>query len=186
VAPPHPEEYTAWIQQISTPCDAFCKVGNTPKEHRLHSDIQKHDRLFYFTTCGWMMWNWLASGATLMLYDGNPVVDDGNILWDFADQEGITHFGTSAKHGGVVIHGRSDATLNPGGVRIGTAEIYRQVEKLFPAKILQVSDIPRTKSGPLVNGQTVTNVASLANPLALEQFRDRPELRRYRKRVILS
>jgi len=250
------------------------------KEHRLHADVREGDRLFYFTTCGWMMWNWqvsaLASGATLMLYDGNPFVDDGRILWDYAQNERFTHFGTSAKyietlaksglspaethdlsslramfstgsplapesfdfvyqniksdlhlasisggtdivscfvlgnpmlpvwrgeiqcaglgmeveiwsedgsrqsegkgelvctnafpsmptgfwgdadgakyraayferfpevwchgdycektaHGGYVIHGRSDATLNPGGVRIGTAEIYRQVEKL--------------------------------------------------------
>lgn len=139
------------------------------------------------------------------------------------------------EHGGVVIHGRSDATLNPGGVRIGTAEIYRQVEKLsevvesvvigqawqgdlrvvlfvklregieltaelverirltirehttprhVPAKILQVADIPRTKSGKIVelavrnvvHGQAVTNVEALANPQALDQFRSRPEL----------
>ena len=58
------------------------------KEHRLHSDIKAGDRLFYFTTCGWMMWNWLvsglASGATLLLYDGSPFHPDGNILFDFA------------------------------------------------------------------------------------------------------
>ncbi len=250
------------------------------KEHQLHSDIKPGDCVFYFTTLGWMMWNWLvtalASGATLMLYDGSPFAPDGNILFDYADAEGITFFGTSAKyidalrkagqrprdthdlstvhtlastgsplvpeafdyiydaikadmhlasvsggtdicacfvmgnpnlpvwkgeiqgpalgmatdvfdpdgkpvrgekgelvctrpfpsmpikfwndpgnekyhdsyfaryeniwhhgdfaewtrHGGMIIHGRSDATLNPGGVRIGTAEIYRQVEKM--------------------------------------------------------
>lgn len=250
------------------------------KEHRLHSDIKPDDRVFYFTTCGWMMWNWLvsalATGATLLLYDGSPFYPDGTILFDYADAEGMTFFGTSAKyidalkkgglapagthrlerlrtmastgsplvaegfeyvygnikrdlhlasisggtdiiscfvlgnprlavwpgeiqtagfglavdvygddgrplaagtgdlvctqpfpcmpigfwndpdgtkykaayfeqipgvwthgdwmektaHGGFIIHGRSDATLNPGGVRIGTAEIYRQVEKL--------------------------------------------------------
>lgn len=254
------------------------------KEHQLHSDINKDDRAFYFTTCGWMMWNWLvtglASGACLMLYDGSPMYPDGNVLFDFVDKHKATFFGTSAKfldalnkagykpkethdlsslktiastgsplvhegfdyvyddiksdvhlasisggtdivscfvlgnpispvyrgeiqsaglgmdidvfdadghslpsgagelvckvafpsmpigfwkdddgqryhdayfnsfdniwshgdwcswteHGGMIIHGRSDATLNPGGVRIGTAEIYRQVEKLTEIK----------------------------------------------------
>ncbi len=355
------------------------------KEHLLHSDIQPGDHLFYFTTCGWMMWNWLvsglAAGATLMLYDGSPFVGRGNILFDYAEAEAITHFGTSAKfidaiakidlapirthrldalrtifstgsplvaeafdyvyanikrdvqlasisggtdiiscfvlgnpieavwrgeiqcrglgmdvdifdemgrplphgkgelvcrnpfpsmpigfwndpqgekyhaayfdrfpgvwrhgdfiekteHGGYIIYGRSDATLNPGGVRIGTAEIYRQVEKLpeileslvigqdwekdtrvvlfvklredltldealvkrikavirdntttrhVPAKILQVGDIPRTKSNKIVelavrnivHGEPVRNVEALANPEALDYFRNRPEL----------
>ncbi len=250
------------------------------KEHRLQSDVKPDDKVFYFTTCGWMMWNWLvsalASEATLLLYDGSPFVGRGRVLFDYAQAEGMTHFGTSAKfidacakielkprathdlsalramfstgsplspesfdyvyrdikpdlqlasisggtdivscfvlgnpagpvwrgeiqcaglgmavdvvdenarpvlgekgelvctrpfpvmpvgfwndpdgakyraayferfpgiwchgdfaektaHGGFIIHGRSDATLNPGGVRIGTAEIYRQVEKL--------------------------------------------------------
>jgi len=361
------------------------------KEHRLHSDVRPGDRLFYFTTCGWMMWNWLATGlgseATLLLYDGSPFLEDGGrVLFDFADAEGMTHFGTSAKfidaiakenlapieshrlehlramlstgsplapesfdyvyravkrdlclssisggtdiiscfvlgnptlpvyrgeiqcrglgmavevydddgrpvrgikgelvctrpfpsmpigfwndpdgtkyrrayferfpdvwcHGDyveltprdtMIIYGRSDAVLNPGGVRIGTAEIYRQVEKLpevieslvigqnwppgslgdvrivlfvrlregvvlddaleakirrtirehttprhVPAKIVQVPDIPRTKSNKIVelavrnvvHGEPVKNVEALANPEALEHFRDRPELR---------
>jgi acetoacetyl-CoA synthetase len=136
----------------------------------------------------------------------------------------------------MVIYGRSDAVLNPGGVRIGTAEIYRQVEQLdevleslvigqdwdndvrvvlfvrlrdglalddalvarikqrirtnttprhVPAKVVQVTDIPRTKSGKIVelavrnavHGQAVKNVEALANPEALDQFRDRAELR---------
>ncbi|HER27422.1 MAG TPA: acetoacetate--CoA ligase, partial [Rhodospirillales bacterium] len=71
------------------------------KEHQLHCDIKPGDRLFFFTTCGWMMWNWLvtalASQATLMLYDGSPFYPDGNVLFDYADAEKITHFGTSAK-----------------------------------------------------------------------------------------
>lgn len=251
------------------------------KEHRLHCDLRPGDRLFYFTTCGWMMWNWLitalASAVTIVLYDGAPMpLGDDDALWDLVAEEGVTHFGTSAKflalsqksghapvrthaldalrtilstgsplaahsyefvyrevkqdlhlasisggtdliscfalgnpmlpvwrgelqcfglgmavdvwddagrplrgsagelvctrpfpsmpvafwndadgakyrsayfeyfpntwrhgdwaeitaHGGLVIHGRSDATLNPGGVRIGTAEIYREVEQL--------------------------------------------------------
>jgi acetoacetyl-CoA synthetase len=355
------------------------------KEHQLQGDVKVGDRLFYFTTCGWMMWNWLvsglASGATLLLYDGSPFLGRGSILFDYADAEAMTHFGTSAKfidaiakvglapkkshrleklcvmfstgsplvaegfdyvysrvksdlqlasisggtdilscfvggnpigpvhrgeiqaaglgmavdvldahgspvrqekgelvctrpfpamplrfwndpdgakyraayferfpdvwchgdfaertvHDGFIIYGRSDATLNPGGVRIGTAEIYRQVERLsevveslvigqdwesdvrvvlfvklregsildealakrikqvirdnttprhVPAKILQVSDIPRTKSGKIVelavrnvvHGEAVKNVEALANPEALEYFRNRPEL----------
>ncbi|HEX5123656.1 MAG TPA: acetoacetate--CoA ligase [Rhodanobacteraceae bacterium] len=331
------------------------------KELVLHTDIKREDRLFYYTTCGWMMWNWfvsgLAAGATLVLYDGSPFHPDGNGLWDLADEVGITVFGTSAKwisaiekagikprethrllslktilstgsplapesydyvyrdikervllasisggtdiiscfalgnpigavwrgelqtrglglavevfdddgsryraayyerypgvwchgdyvevtaHGGVIIHGRSDATLNPGGVRIGTAEIYRQVEQLdeveeslvigqewppgevgdvrvvlfvklregktldsdlterikaqiranttprhVPAKIVQVTDIPRTKSNKIVelavrdivHGREVRNREALANPEALEQYRDRAELK---------
>ncbi|MCA3153375.1 MAG: acetoacetate--CoA ligase [Rhodocyclaceae bacterium] len=359
------------------------------KEHQLHVDLHPTDRLFYFTTCGWMMWNWLAtglaSGATLMLFDGSPFYPRGNVLFDFAQDEGMTIFGTSAKyidslrkldlkpkdthdlsrlrtmlstgsplvpesfeyvyanikadlclssisggtdivscfvlgspmlpvwrgeiqcrglglavdvwndegqpvrgergelvctkpfpcmpigfwndpdgsryraayferfpnvwchgdfcelteHDGLVIHGRSDAVLNPGGVRIGTAEIYRQVEQLdevveslvigqdwpparptdvrvvlfvrlreglvlddalvsrikarirdnttprhVPAKVLQVADIPRTKSGKIVelavrnvvHGLPVKNREALANPEALELFANRPEL----------
>ncbi len=72
------------------------------KEHRLHTDIRAGDRLFYFTTCGWMMWNWLvsglASGATLVLFDGSPFFNDGRVLWEMAERERVTVFGTSAKY----------------------------------------------------------------------------------------
>jgi acetoacetyl-CoA synthetase len=71
------------------------------KEHQLHSDIKPGDRFFYFTTCGWMMWHWLvsglASGATLLLYDGSPFLRHGLILFDYAEAERITHFGVSAR-----------------------------------------------------------------------------------------
>ncbi len=71
------------------------------KEHRLQCDIRPGDKVFYFTTCGWMMWNWLASvlasGATAMLYDGSPFFPDGNVLFDYAQAEKFTLFGTSAK-----------------------------------------------------------------------------------------
>lgn len=71
------------------------------KEHRLHVDLYPGDRFFYFTTCGWMMWNWLvsglASGVTLMLYDGSPFYPDENALFDFAAERGTHIFGTSAK-----------------------------------------------------------------------------------------
>jgi acetoacetyl-CoA synthetase len=72
------------------------------KEHLLHADVKRTDRLFYFTTCGWMMWNWLisglATGATLILYDGSPFHPDAGVLWRIAQEERITIFGTSAKY----------------------------------------------------------------------------------------
>ncbi len=72
------------------------------KEHQLHADVKEGERLFYFTTCGWMMWNWLVSGlasaATLLLYDGSPFAGNGRILFDYADAEKISVFGTSAKY----------------------------------------------------------------------------------------
>ena len=355
------------------------------KEQKLHCDVHRGDRVFYFTTLGWMMWNWLvsalASEAALVLYDGSPFYPDGEVLWRYADDIDMTIFGTSAKyidamknaklrpidkfdlsalrtvastgsvlapesfdyvyenikqdlclasvsggtdivscfviscpllpvyrgeiqcrglglaievfdddgnslkgekgelvctqtfpcqpvyfwgdedgskyhnayfarfdnvwhhgdyvrlteHNGIVIYGRSDATLNPGGVRIGTAEIYRHVEQIeeivesivigqdwdddvrvvlflilqpglvlndellarvrktvrekcsprhVPAKVIQVAEIPRTKSGKIVelavrdvvHDRPVKNVHSLLNPQALELYRDLPEL----------
>ena len=83
------------------------------KEHQLHCDVKPSDRVFYFTTCGWMMWNWLvsalASEATLVLYDGAPFHPDGNILFDYADSAQITLFGTSAKF----IDSLAKAALSP-------------------------------------------------------------------------
>ena len=71
------------------------------KELVLHTDLKREDRIFYYTTCGWMMWNWLVSslavGATVVLYDGSPSYPDGNALWDLADEAGVSVFGTSAK-----------------------------------------------------------------------------------------
>jgi len=72
------------------------------KEHLLHVDLQDGERLFYYTTCGWMMWNWLAvglaSGATLVLYHGSPLYPDAGVLWRMVDHDSISHFGTSAKY----------------------------------------------------------------------------------------
>ena len=355
------------------------------KEHKLHANIHKGDRVFYFSTCGWMMWNWLLgalfSEATIILYEGSPFYGGPNKLWDLAEKEKINLFGTSAKYidavrksgykpnkhnqlkflkclcstgsplspesfdfinkfissemqigsisggtdilscfvlnnpldevisgeiqcrglgmavdvfdeegnsvtdtpgelvctkpfpsmpimfwndpdgkkyqeayfdyypnvwrhgdwtkltrrGTLVIFGRSDATLNPGGVRIGTAEIYKVVEsfeeilesivigqewdddirivlfvklqeKMFldeelknkiknnlrylvsprhvPAKIISVSDIPRTRSGKItelavrdiVHGKKIKNIEALSNPEALDLFKDLSEL----------
>jgi acetoacetyl-CoA synthetase len=356
------------------------------KEQRLHCDIRPGERFFYFTTLGWMMWNWLVSGlaseATLCLYDGSPFAPKNEVLFDYVQQEKINIFGTSAKyidaagkaslapigthdlstmrlilstgsplapesfeyiyrsvkadvhlasisggtdivscfvggdptlpvwkgeiqapglgmdvdvwsedgvplprgrgelvctkpfpsmpvkfwndpdgrkyraayferfpgiwhhgdfaerteHGGFIIHGRSDATLNPQGVRIGTAEIYAQVEQIpeivesiaigqewesdvrivlfvrlregvqldealiqrikkqirdgasprhVPAKILAIADIPRTRSGKItelavrdvVHGRPVKNTEALANPEALDLYKDLSALR---------
>jgi acetoacetyl-CoA synthetase len=355
------------------------------KEHRLHCDIRAGERIFYFSTLGWMMWNWLvsalASEATLCLYDGSPFAPDEGVLFRYAEEERINLFGTSAKyidavkksglvpkdkfdlstvrlitstgsplapesfdfvyeaiksdvhlasisggtdlgacfvlgeptspvwkgeiqapglgmavdvwsedgkpvkgergelvctkafpsmpvrfwndpdgkkyrsayferfpgvwchgdfaewteHGGMIIHGRSDATLNPGGVRIGTAEIYAQVEQIpeiveclaigqewdndvrivlfvkmregakfddammdrikkqirtgasprhVPARIVPIADIPRTRSGKIteiavrdvVHGRPVKNTEALANPEALELYKNIPAL----------
>jgi acetoacetyl-CoA synthetase len=72
------------------------------KEHQLHVDLKPIDRIFYFTTCGWMMWNWLASalatGATLVLYDGSPLHPGPEVLWALAERAGISVFGTSPKY----------------------------------------------------------------------------------------
>ncbi len=81
-------------------------VGGTliqhKKEHILHCDIKPKDVLFFYTTCGWMMWNWLVTGlaskATILLYDGSPFYPDPNILWKIVDKEKIKIFGTSAKY----------------------------------------------------------------------------------------
>lgn len=77
-------------------------VLNHLKEHQLHCDIQPNDRVFYYTTCGWMMWNWhvssLASGACLVIFDGSPVYPTHNVLWDLAERAEVTLFGTSAKY----------------------------------------------------------------------------------------
>jgi acetoacetyl-CoA synthetase len=75
---------------------------NHLKEHQLHCDIKPKDRVFYYTTCGWMMWNWhvsaLASGACLVIFDGSPVYPQPNVLWDVAQRADVSTFGTSAKY----------------------------------------------------------------------------------------
>lgn len=76
------------------------------KEHILHSDIRVGDRLFYQTSTSWMMWNWLASGlasqATIVLFDGDPLIEGGDILWRMAEHEKVSHFGTSAAFLGAI------------------------------------------------------------------------------------
>ena len=83
------------------------------KELMLHTDLKREDRFFYYTTCGWMMWNWLASslavGSTLVLYDGSPNYPERDVLWDLADETGISVFGTSATLARSYRKGRSRA-----------------------------------------------------------------------------
>jgi len=101
------------------------------KEHQLHVDVKQGDRLFYFTTCGWMMWNWLvsglASGATLLLYDGSPLIAGGRILFDLAEREAMNVFGTSAKY----IDGVAKLGLKP-----------RETHRLSPLRTLLSTGSP--------------------------------------------
>ncbi len=95
-------------------------------ELQLHGDIHAGDRLFYFTTMGWMMWNWLVSGltsgATLLLYDGSPFYPSEQVLWDYAEEEKCTHFGTSAKYIG---------SLNKTGYAPGRSRDLASLRALF-------------------------------------------------------
>ncbi|HAS6293027.1 TPA: acetoacetate--CoA ligase [Vibrio vulnificus] len=90
-------------------------IINHLKEHQLHCDIQPDDRVFYYTTCGWMMWNWhvstLASGATLVIYDGSPAYPDQSVLWDMVDDCQVTLFGTSAKYLEAIQHAHYEPAL---------------------------------------------------------------------------
>ncbi|MBY4677278.1 acetoacetate--CoA ligase [Marinobacterium arenosum] len=101
------------------------------KEHALHTDVTRDDVIFYYTTCGWMMWNWLvsalATGATVLLYDGSPFAPTPDVLWDMAEEEGISIFGTSAKY---------IAALEKAGVKPG------QSHRLEPLKAMLSTGSP--------------------------------------------
>ncbi|HHF3065907.1 TPA: acetoacetate--CoA ligase [Vibrio diabolicus] len=88
---------------------------NHLKEHQLHCDIKPQDKVFYYTTCGWMMWNWhvsaLASGATLVIYDGSPVYPDHSVLWRLVEEHSVSLFGTSAKYLEALEHANSSPKL---------------------------------------------------------------------------
>jgi acetoacetyl-CoA synthetase len=94
------------------------------KEHALHSDLKPDDRLFFYTTCGWMMWNWLvsalATGCTVVLYEGSPFAPDRDVLWRMAEREKVTHFGTSPKYLGALEKdgGSPGASFDLGALRM--------------------------------------------------------------------
>jgi acetoacetyl-CoA synthetase len=99
--------YSSWYNRLRTLYDTVrWDLSRYLTEPVHHADVQFGDRLFYFTTCGWMMWNWLASGlasgATLILYDGAPGFPDMGRMWRLIDDQRITHFGTSPKFLGAV------------------------------------------------------------------------------------
>lgn len=138
------------------------------KEHRLHTDISPGDRLFYFTTCGWMMWNWLvsglASGATLVLYDGSPFHPSEGVLLDMAAREGVNVFGTSAKYiaavekAGVLPKGQLDLSALKVVLSTGSPLAPESFDYLYRAwkSDIQVSSI----SG----GTDIVSCFALGNP----------------------
>ena len=99
---------------------------NQLKEHILHTDVKRRDVVFYFTTCGWMMWNWLTcalgTGATIVLYDGNPFYPDEGVLWEMAQNEKLTVFGTSAGY---------ISALRNTGLRPGEKYVLRHLRALL-------------------------------------------------------
>jgi acetoacetyl-CoA synthetase len=113
------------------------------KEHLLHTDIRPGERVFYYTTCGWMMWNWLcsalASGATLVLYDGSPLHPDPGVLWRMAEEEGIGVFGTSPRYlsslekGGYVPRGQHDLSRLRTVLSTGSPLAARQFDFVYEA-----------------------------------------------------
>src|SRR5690606_26108257 len=113
------------------------------KEHLLHTDIQPGERVFYYTTCGWMMWNWLvsslASGATLVLYDGSPVHPDHDVLWRMAEEEGVGVFGTSPRYlatlekGGLVPRTKHDLSRLRTVLSTGSPLAARQFDYVYEA-----------------------------------------------------
>ncbi|MEO8444383.1 MAG: acetoacetate--CoA ligase, partial [Gammaproteobacteria bacterium] len=139
------------------------------KEHLLHTDLHRDERLFYFTTCGWMMWNWLvsglASGATLVLYDGSPMHPDFCALWRLADEEGVTVFGTSARY---------LASLAKSGVRPRDTCSLRSIHTILstgsplaPETFDAVYDIVKTdvQLASISGGTDICGCFVLGNPL---------------------
>ena len=140
------------------------------KEHLLHCDLSRDDRLFYFTTCGWMMWNWLVSGlavgCTIVLYDGAPLMRRKPILWDMAAAERITTFGTSAKwialaeKEGLVPRNSHDLTA--------LAAILSTGSPLAPASYdyVYTSVKPDVRLSSISGGTDIVSCFALGNPIA--------------------
>jgi acetoacetyl-CoA synthetase len=139
------------------------------KEHRLHTDITRDDRLFYYTTTGWMMWNWLvsglASGCTLVLYDGSPVYPDDEALWRLAARHGVTVFGTSA--GFVAAQARAGVDLAGRLPLPALRTVLSTGSPLAPASFdwLQRAVRPGVQVSSISGGTDIVSCFALGNPL---------------------
>jgi len=139
------------------------------KEHRLHCDLGPEDTLFYFTTCGWMMWNWLVSalavGSTIVLYDGSPFAGDGRTLWALAEEERVSVFGTSAKY----ISALEKAGVRPGDeFDLGALRtVLSTGSPLAPASFDFVYDAikPDLQLASISGGTDIISCFVLGNPL---------------------
>ena len=144
------------------------------KELMLHTDLKREDTIFYFTTCGWMMWNWLVSslavGATLVLYDGNPFHPDPGALWKMAQDEKITVFGTSAGY----IAALQNAGVKPGKTYdLTPLRAVLQQDRRFPSKDLSIftGKSKRTFSWPRF---PVERISTAALPWGIRWGRSMP------------
>ena len=137
-------------------------------EHRLHGDVKPGDRLFYFTTCGWMMWNWLLSGlaseATLLLYDGSPFHPSADALFDYADDEGMTHFGTSARY--IEALGKAGARPRDSHRLAALRTVFSTGSPLAPASFDYVYDAvkPDLCLSSISGGTDIVGCFALGNP----------------------
>ena len=139
------------------------------KEFHFHCNMDRDDCIFYFTTCGWMMWNWLVSslsiGSTLVLFDGSPFHPDGKAMWKMAEELGITIFGTSAKF----IDACKDADIKPGEIanlsklRTILSTGSPLVDESFDYVYDQVK--PDVLLGSISGGTDIISCFALANPM---------------------
>lgn len=140
------------------------------KEHQLHCGVKKDDKVFYFTTLGWMMWNWqvsaLASGAALMLYDGAPFYPDGNALFDYAGKHGCTLFGASAKYidalrvNNIDVSGRSELSTVRLMTSTGSPLSHEGFDYVYEAIF------PKAQLASISGGTDIISCFVLGNPLS--------------------
>jgi acetoacetyl-CoA synthetase len=140
------------------------------KEHRLHCDIRRDDRVFYFTTCGWMMWNWLVSAlsseATLLLYDGSPFYPDGYALFNFAQKQACTFFGTSAKYIDAL---RTNGVATKGKLALDTVRMIASTgSPLAPEGFDYIYEkiLPGVHLASISGGTDIVSCFVLGNPLS--------------------
>ena len=141
------------------------------KEHRLQADVKRDDRVFYFTTCGWMMWNWLvtalASEATLLLYDGSPFYPSGYALFDYAADENCTLFGTSAKYIDALRTG--DIDLRDGARDLSSVRLLTSTGSPLSAEGFDYIGshlLPGVQVASISGGTDIVSCFVLGNPLA--------------------